>query len=274
MNTPVTGDTPNSKPVITSASVITDTTDGVVQLTAGSGTGATTVTVTATDSHGQQSQRTLTVTRVADAVNDPPFLGAVSDQTVAKNGTLNVSLHATDVDGETVSYATAALDANGNTSTDATATISGSTLTVTPKKDFTGAVYVIVGATDPHFVTQNQQGQTVSNFDKQTIRVGVGDKPATNGTPMTVDAAAKVGTSGVGLATFKDSDSAATAADWKVVPESYTANGQSLSSTCLLGRQDFHQRDRREEFRLHVLRCRIAHVQQCRHVSRDDHAGR
>jgi cyclophilin family peptidyl-prolyl cis-trans isomerase len=228
LNTPVTGDTPNSKPKITSASVISDTTDAVVQLTAGSGTGATTVTVTATDSHGQTSQRTFTVTRVADTQNDPPFLGPVGDQTVAKNGTLKVTLHGTDVDGETISYATAVVDANGNNSTNATATISGNVLTVTPKKDFTGAVYVIVGATDPHFVTQNSQGQTISNFDKETIRVGVGDKPATNGTPQTLDFAAKVGTSGVVLATFKDSDSAATAADWKVVPESFTANGESL----------------------------------------------
>jgi RHS repeat-associated protein len=67
--------------------------------------GANMLTVTATDAVGNSSAVSKTITRLSPVVpNKPPVLDPVSDLTVMPGQRLTVKLHATDSDGDTISY--------------------------------------------------------------------------------------------------------------------------------------------------------------------------
>jgi hypothetical protein len=73
------------------------------------------ITVTATDAGGLSDSQTfvLTVTDVPPAVNNPPVLAAISDQTMAEGARLNVPLSASDPDGDQITLTATNLPAFG-----------------------------------------------------------------------------------------------------------------------------------------------------------------
>lgn len=102
--------------------------------------GTDTFTVTVTDKAGLSATQTVTV-NVA-AVNDAPtFAAATQAVDVTEDAPKDVTLAATDVDGDTLTY-TAATASKG------TVAISGSKLTYTPNADYNGDDSVVVTASD------------------------------------------------------------------------------------------------------------------------------
>ena len=84
---------------ITSASIYTDTQNGVLQISAPNGTtGTAEVTVTATDGvTGDSASRMFEVTVSPDTNTDPPFLGAINPiETV--NTPISFTIPSTNVD--------------------------------------------------------------------------------------------------------------------------------------------------------------------------------
>lgn len=120
-------------------------------------------TVTVTDAAGLTASQTVKV--VVAAENDKPAFAAASqavstDEDVAKA----VTLAATDVDGDTVTY-TAVNGANG------TVQVSGSTVTYTPKANFNGADSFVVTASDGKGGTATQTINVTVNPVSDSIDV-------------------------------------------------------------------------------------------------------
>jgi len=123
--------------------------------------GADNFTVTVKDAKGLTASQAVTV-NVA-AVNDvPTFAAATQAVTTNEDTAATVTLAATDVDGDTLTY-TAATPANG------TVTISGSTATYTPKANYNGADSFVVTASDG-------KGGTVTQTVNVTV-AAVNDAP-------------------------------------------------------------------------------------------------
>ena len=79
---------------------------------------------------------TLSVT----PVNDAPVISTIANQAIDEDTSLTLTLSASDVDGDTLTYSAS----NGN----ADISVDGSTLTVTPEADFNGEIVVDVTVTD------------------------------------------------------------------------------------------------------------------------------
>ncbi|MAD43820.1 MAG: hypothetical protein CMI02_12310 [Oceanospirillaceae bacterium] len=101
--------------------------------------GSGTVTVQVSDGVATDSASfTLTI----NAVNDAPVITAISDQNVDEDGTLSVTLAASDVDGDSLSYSvTSAASEFG-------ASITGNTLSFSPDANYSGSGTVTVEVTD------------------------------------------------------------------------------------------------------------------------------
>ena len=102
MAIPVSGDRPLVLPVISRATVFTNTQAAVLQLQAAAGfTGTVTVVVQATSSSGLSTQQTFHVTVAPNAVNDPPFLGSIpANLNTLPNTATSFVLTTTDLDGD------------------------------------------------------------------------------------------------------------------------------------------------------------------------------
>lgn len=100
--------------------------------------GLATITVTASDG-GESSSITFDL----DVTNSAPVLSAIADQTHSyATDTLDITLSATDADGDTLTYAATSSEAN------VTASVSGSTLTLDPASAFRGDATITVTADD------------------------------------------------------------------------------------------------------------------------------
>ena len=102
MATPVNGDRPVTPPVISRATVFTNTQAAVLHLQATAGfAGTADVVVRATSGSGLSTQQTFRVTVVPNPVNDPPFLGPViPNMNTLPNTPTSFVLTATDIDGD------------------------------------------------------------------------------------------------------------------------------------------------------------------------------
>ncbi len=79
---------------------------------------------------------------LAVAANSAPVMGTISAKTLNEDGTLNVTLSATDADGDSLTYSiTSATNELG-------ASISGSTLTITPQANYNGSGSITVQVSD------------------------------------------------------------------------------------------------------------------------------
>ena len=153
-------DKPTTPIVITSATIVPDTSDAVLTLKA-VGSGSSTITVTADDGTGNAVSQVFDATVAADTVNDPPILGPVVVPSGTANSPISLDLSSFDLEGDPVSYA-AAVDSTGN----ATVTVVGNVVTFTPKANFVGTVRAAVGVKQQGATTR---GSTSSPFDTQQV---------------------------------------------------------------------------------------------------------
>ncbi|MEY5007032.1 MAG: hypothetical protein RL764_348, partial [Pseudomonadota bacterium] len=131
--------------------------------------GSDSFVVRASDGKGGTATQTINIT--VAAVNDAPTFSASSQSLSVTAGTAKtITLAATDVDGDALTYTTA-------TPSKGSATISGSTLTYTPTSSATGADSFVVTARDPSGATATQ-----------TINVTLAAAPTTTSTDFRVTA--------------------------------------------------------------------------------------
>ncbi len=123
--------------VIESASVFTDTENGLLRLKSLANSGTSTITVTVTDSEGLSTSRSFTATAAADAANGAPFLNAVAPVTTNINTPVNINLTSQDAENNVVTYSVAKVSAGNYT-----VNVNSSTgvVTFTPETGFTGNV--------------------------------------------------------------------------------------------------------------------------------------
>lgn len=188
-NNPSTGEksSPDSAVTINTASIVTDTQHAVLRLTAPAGfTGTSNITVTATNTGSQTAQRSFVATVATDTVNDRPFLGTVTNQTTRVNTPITITLPATDVELDTLTFVVRDPTNFANQPSNVTVSINQGTrqATITPATGFVGTVNLLIGVRDstPR-VDTNSDGQLNSsdnldvrgNFDTQQIQLTVSD---------------------------------------------------------------------------------------------------
>jgi cyclophilin family peptidyl-prolyl cis-trans isomerase len=208
--------TPTQTVTITSASVVQDTTDGVLLVTAPGSNATGTITVTASDGAGGTDTRSFNISSTADTTNDPPILGPVGNQDVAAGTSVNLNLTATDIGSGGLEDIANATGTNANDVTivpsghvDAAGLSTDGKFTVIPKSGFTGTVQIQVGVKRAGATSRgNTQGSSATDpaiFDTQTIQVGFGVTQLTAVTPKPVTATAGTATGTITVGTFQDS---------------------------------------------------------------------
>jgi len=228
-NVPVdANDKPLSPVTITSAELITDTTDAVITLEADSSfSSPADITVKVDDGHGGVTQTTFTVNPFNDAaqspaITDPPFLGPVSDMVTPENTPLTFTLTAIELDGGTPSFATS------NPSPNATVSVTGNQVTVTPTTGFTGPIPLEVG------VFRGYDSSNNPVFDTQNIIIGVGAQPL-SGSALSFSAVALVPNENIAVATFTDGNPADTPASFTSVNINWGDDHLSTGTLTLSG---------------------------------------
>jgi cyclophilin family peptidyl-prolyl cis-trans isomerase len=224
---------PTTPVVISSAQIIQDKTDKVLQVKV-NGTASGTVTVTVNDGHGGTSQRTFTATGETDATNDPPILSPVGNRIIAKNGSVTLTLAGLDPENDDFFASGQFVVQNG-----ASGAVDGKTVTITPKKDFTGSIIVKVGicqtGASARGSTQQDPQDPFNIFDTETITIGVGDK-SVSGSGININAAAGADVKGAVVATFTDSDPTGSAGDWSA--NIYWGDGTDSSTGSIVENSD------------------------------------
>ena len=141
--------------------------------------GDITVTVFANDGVLSGTETfTLTVT----PVNDAPELSTISDQAIDEDGSLTLTLSASDVDGDTLSYSAT----NGN----ATITVDGNTLTVAPEENYNGDAVVTVTVTDGDLSDSQDFTLTVNPVNDAPVVDALEDDSVAEDTAYTVEVSA------------------------------------------------------------------------------------
>ncbi|HEX4612986.1 MAG TPA: peptidylprolyl isomerase [Urbifossiella sp.] len=178
---------PNSTVVITGATVFTDTSNAVIELTPlnKNFTGSANISVTATDTDGAAGAATksFAVQGVNDGVDSPPFITTpVPDQTTTAGAPVTFTVPTTDINGDPVTIAVkdttfATAPPNVTVSIDQTT----GKVTITPNAGFTGTVQFKVG------VRETSATDTASNYDTQlvTLTVTAANTPVTPTNPTT-----------------------------------------------------------------------------------------
>ena len=152
-------DRPLTDVVINTATIITNSQDGVLRLTASAKfNGEVTVTVSATNAENQVATQTLQVKVIIDSNNNSAaFLGPIpSSVVVTQNTAVTFLITTTDIDGDRVVIADGYLDQPSQGLTNIVATIIPATKRVpntnriwfSPDVTLTGAVGLIIGARD------------------------------------------------------------------------------------------------------------------------------
>ena len=153
MTTPVdSNDKPLSNCVMNSVTVITNSQDAVLRLTAAPKfRGAVTVTVSAANAeNGSVTQALLQVNVITDTNTSPPFLGPIpSNITVTQNVAAPFVVTSTDIDGLPTHIAIEDVDTSAYP-TNMLVTYNPKTklISFSPNLTLTGAVNMIIGATD------------------------------------------------------------------------------------------------------------------------------
>ncbi len=197
---------------INSATIFTDTENGIVQLKpTGTGTGSATITVTMTDSTGLSTSRSFTANVIQDtgtSSNSNPFLNDITVVRTTVGTPVNVTLTSQDVEGDARSYSVAAmgsLPAN-NISVNSTTGV----VTVTPPAGFSGQLQFRASV--------SQAGVLNAPTDEQVVSVLVG-QPA----PTSID-----------LVTASDSGSSSADNVTNATTLSFTVTGTTVGATVKL----------------------------------------
>ncbi len=198
MSTPVVSSSsgevssPVNPVVMTNLEVFNDTTNGVVKVSAASGfTGSSTITIKGTGS-GTAATDSFIVTGVSDTLNDPPYLGPISDQSTAVNTPISFTVTGIDLKSDSLTFvvkdptsassnSTALSSASSplhGTVTITTTPASGSTpasalVTFTPETGFIGTVEMLVGVRDSTTHSGASSLDASNNYDTQVISMTV-----------------------------------------------------------------------------------------------------
>ena len=182
-------DKPLNNVVINSATVFTDTQNGVVKLQAAAGfTGSTVLNILADDKNGSTSQQQAVLKVVADTTNDPAFLGPVTNQVTTQGTPVTFNVQGIDLDIDPLTFVvkdptgfagtdgTGTAPSNVNVSIQVTGAIgntpSSAAITLTPIGTFTGTINLMVGVRDQ----TNRGGSSLNsglNFDTQKFTLTV-----------------------------------------------------------------------------------------------------
>ena len=176
-NTPVNNSTQNrpvNPVIITSATIFTDTENGVIMLKpTGTGTGTATITVTVNDTEGNTTSQTFTATVVQDTANGAPFLNDIPTVQAEAGVPVTVNLSAQDAENDTLIYSVTKI---GNLAYTVTVDSSTGVATVTPPVGFSGQLQFLAT------VRQTNTPTTSSPDDNQIVTVNV-----TQSAPTTID---------------------------------------------------------------------------------------
>ncbi len=129
--------------------------------------GSGTLTVQVSDGSLTDSE-TITVT--VNAVNDAPVLATVSSQSVNEDSSRLVSLSATDVDGDSLTYSVTSASAGLSTS------VSGSQLTITPSANYYGSGSITVQVTDGSLTDSQAFSVTVNSVNDAPVLSAIGSQ--------------------------------------------------------------------------------------------------
>ncbi len=171
---------PTNAITITSASIVTDTQNAVLRVTAPAsfiGSSAD-ITVTAANTTGQTTQTTFKATAVTDTQTDPPFLGDVFDQSLEENTAETFTLTSSDSSGGGVFY-TVVDPTTFSAPANVTISINQSTgqVSLAPKTGFTGTINLLAG------VRALSADDTQLNYDMQAFTLTVTADSGTGGVP-------------------------------------------------------------------------------------------
>lgn len=206
-----TGETslPNNTITVTSASLIDDTQNAVLKVTAPAsfdGNSAT-ITVTGTNPTGQSSQKQFTAAVVTDTtigtqqdpahpttsdIFDPPFLGSVGNQTTTAGTAANFALTSNDLSGHGVTYKVVdATTKAAPTNVSVSINQANGQVTLTPNAGFTGTVNLLAEA------RSNSAADTQTNYDTQAFTLTVNAATNTGGpaapTGLAIDSSSNTG---------------------------------------------------------------------------------
>lgn len=160
-------DHPVSPATIVSATLISDTRDATLLLTAPASASSGTVTVTARDAQGNTSSRDIAVSAAADVYNDPPILGPVGNYAARPNQAINIALTGTDIDSGSLEYQVfAAPSPAAAPPAGTTASVSGNVITVNPPANYTGTFLVQVSVRQAGAASR---GASSNPWDSQVI---------------------------------------------------------------------------------------------------------
>ncbi len=171
---------PASSITITSAQIISDTQDAVLEVNAGSSEDGSspTITVTATDTAGATAQQTFTDAIVTNTQVDPPFIAAVSNQFTSENAPVTFTLSSTDLAGAGVAY-TVVGAASFTAPQNVSVSINQSTgqVTLTPATGFSGIISLLAG------VRAASAANNATSYDTQPFTLTVAVPTATTAVP-------------------------------------------------------------------------------------------
>ncbi len=166
-------DAPLNSVLMTSVSVIQDTENGVLRISAPEGvTGAADVTVQVSDGHGGTATRTFHVTIAADTTDEAPYLESIDPVTTTIDTPVTFTIPATDADGDTMYYSAAIDSGNSANTGNISVSVNSTTgqVTVTPASGAYGVYSILVK------VAASQTGLSATSaysYDSQVVPVYV-----------------------------------------------------------------------------------------------------
>ena len=128
----------------------------------------------ASDGNSSDSE---TITITVSNVNRPPVLGAISDPSVDENNLLNISVSATDPDGQTLTYSVSGLPTG--------AVFTSQTFTWTPSYDQAGTYQVTFTADDGQAQDSQAITITVLNVNRVPVLTAIDNKSVWADDPLT-----------------------------------------------------------------------------------------
>jgi len=157
----------------------------------GASLSGTTLTITPTANYNGSGSITVSVSDGTDtdseafsvtvnAVNDAPILGAIGAKSLNEDATLSITLSATDVDGNSLTYSLDSASANLG------ASLSGTSLTITPSANYNGSGSITVSVSDSALTDSETFAVTVNPVNDAPTIGAVSNRNQANDSTETV----------------------------------------------------------------------------------------
>ncbi|MDB5337010.1 MAG: putative peptidyl-prolyl cis-trans isomerase [Planctomycetaceae bacterium] len=208
MTTPVQSNgsetsSPVTPVVMSNVQVFTDTTHGVLKISAANGfTGSSTVTVSATGATGPAAVKNFIATGVSDTINDRPFLGPIQNISTAVNTPISFTVTGIDLESDNLTFLVkdpTSASSNSSALSSATNPLHGtisiqttqsngttpatSLVTFTPDNGFIGSIDMLIAVRDSTTHANSSGLDARNNYDTQKITLTV-TSTATNVPPV------------------------------------------------------------------------------------------